>query len=65
MIANISHRLIQLGGDLSECEPLNKVQAQSMALVFSQGIEKCLYGRISDHLAEWFDISAFPRTLGN
>jgi hypothetical protein len=57
MIANIPQRLTELGGDLREREAFDKVQAQSMALVFSQGVEKCLHGRLSDHLSERFDLS--------
>ena len=52
MIANISQRLVQLHSNLVEGIALVKMQAKSIALVFSQGVEKSLDGRISDQFTK-------------
>jgi len=53
VVSDISQRLIQLHGDLVECAALEKMQGQSTALVFRQGVEKFLEGRICDQRTEW------------
>src|SRR5882762_5180717 len=52
MMPNVSQRLVQLYGDLVEGIAIEKVQAQSTTLVFCQGAEKSVDGRISDQSTE-------------
>ena len=62
MIANVSQGLVQLRGNFSECIALVEVQAQSIALILGEGVEKSLHGRISDQLAP--ELSLFPSLEG-
>src|SRR5579862_2518096 len=50
MISDVSQGLIQLRGDLGECVSLVEMQTQSIALIFTEGVQKSLDGRISDQL---------------
>ena len=52
MIANVSHRLIELCGNFGEGVAIKEMQAQSITLVFGQCVEESLNGRISDQRAE-------------
>jgi hypothetical protein len=60
VIANVSQGLIQLLGNLVEAVTFEKMQAQSITLVFGQGVEKSLDGRIADQLTEENVVSLFP-----
>jgi len=48
MISDISQGLIQLYGDLVEGITLEKMQAQSITLIFTETVQKSLDGRVSD-----------------
>ena len=52
MISNVSHGLIQLHGNFGESVALEKMQAQSITLVFGKRVEKSFDGRISDQFGQ-------------
>jgi len=57
MVPDVSQRLIQLHSNLVECEPLEEMQFERIALVFGQGGEESLNGSAAGQMIEGIVLS--------